>query len=81
MNDDEVDEYVQEGLRDNEEVNDFHDFLPRTNTAEQKRQSIVNVFSNNQHFCVFAICDMQEKTSFSIEMAYLVFPDLEGMLM
>jgi hypothetical protein len=34
LNDDEVDEYVQEGLRDNEEVNYFHDFLPRTNTAE-----------------------------------------------
>ena len=34
LNDDEFDEYVQEGLRDNEEVNDFHDFLPRTNTAE-----------------------------------------------
>lgn len=30
---------IQEGL-DNEEVNDIHDFLPRTNTAEQKRQSI-----------------------------------------
>jgi len=43
LNDDEFDEYVQEGLRDNEEVNDFHDFLPRTNTAEQKRQSIVNI--------------------------------------
>jgi hypothetical protein len=34
LNDDEFDEYVQEGLRDNEEVNHFHDFLPRTNTAE-----------------------------------------------
>jgi hypothetical protein len=43
LNDDEFDEYVQEGLRGNEEVNDFHDFLPRTNTAEQKRQSIVNL--------------------------------------
>jgi hypothetical protein len=29
LNDDEVDEYVQEGLRDNEEVNDFHDFFPK----------------------------------------------------
>jgi hypothetical protein len=29
LNDDEFDEYVQEGLRDNEEVNDFHDFLPK----------------------------------------------------
>jgi hypothetical protein len=26
LNDDEFDEYIQKGLRGNEEVNDFHDF-------------------------------------------------------
>ena len=33
LNDDEFDEYIQKGLRGNEEVNDFHDFLPRTETT------------------------------------------------
>jgi hypothetical protein len=29
VNSDEFDEYIQEGLNANEEINDFHDFLRR----------------------------------------------------
>lgn len=43
VNSDEFEEYVNEGLLDNEEINDFRDFLPRAPSAEQKRQSIVNM--------------------------------------
>jgi hypothetical protein len=43
VNSDEFDEYIQEGLNANEEINDFHDFLRRGPTGEQKRQSIVNM--------------------------------------
>ena len=43
MNEDEFDEYLEERLRDNEEVNDFRDFLPRKPSAEQKRQSIADL--------------------------------------
>jgi hypothetical protein len=37
------DEYIQEGLNANEDINDYHDFLRRVPTGEQKRQSIVNM--------------------------------------
>lgn len=32
VNSDEFDEYIQDGLNANEEINDFHDFLRRTET-------------------------------------------------
>lgn len=43
LNCDEFEEYIQEGLKDNEEINDFHDVMRRTDTAEQKRQLIVKM--------------------------------------
>jgi hypothetical protein len=43
VNSDEFDEYIQEGLNANEDINDYHDFLRRVPTGEQKRQSIVNM--------------------------------------
>ena len=43
INCDEFEEYIQEGLSENEEINDFQDVLRRTPTAEQKRQSVVNM--------------------------------------
>jgi hypothetical protein len=43
INCDEFEEYIQEGLSENEEINDFQDVLQRTPTAEQKRQSVVNM--------------------------------------
>lgn len=43
VNSEELEEYIQEGLVNNEEINDFHDFLRRMPSAEQKRLSIVNM--------------------------------------
>ncbi|CAC5403217.1 unnamed protein product [Mytilus coruscus] len=40
---DAFEEYIQEGLTDNEEINDFRDFLRKKAIAEQKRKSIVNM--------------------------------------
>jgi len=40
VNSDEFDEYIQEGLNADDEINDF---LRRGRTGEQKRQSIVNM--------------------------------------
>lgn len=40
---DDFDEYIEEGLNANEEINDFQDFLRRRPSAQHKRQSIVDM--------------------------------------